>query len=324
MKRAVSVSLGSSARDKKAIVQFKGEPVSVERIGTDGDVDRARQLFAKLDGVVDALGVGGVDIYLRLGEREYPLHAALGLVRDVHQTPVVDGRGLKHTLERRVFDMTSPALSGQPRFRKAFVPVAVDRLGLAEAVEEVADELIIGDFMVALGIPIPIRGVRSYRRVARLLFPIVSHFPMSMLFYGSDGGETDEVKHQRYFRDADLIAGDVMFMHKYLPQDLTGKTVITNTTTAGNIELLQRRGVNRVITTTPRYEGRSFGTNMMEAALTAYAGRGRTLSDDELNALIDELELRPSVHTLNRRIDLLWPHSAIGVAISVRSVPCLS
>ncbi len=109
----------------------------------------------------------------------------------------------------------------------------------------------------------------------------------------------DEVKYQRYYQDADLIAGDFLFMHKYLPRDLTGKTVITNTTTAGNIELLQGRGVNMVITTTPSYDGRSFGTNMMEAALTAYAGRGRTLSDDELNVLIDELELRPSVHTLN-------------------------
>jgi hypothetical protein len=77
--------------------------------------------------------------------------------------------------------------------------------------------------------------------------------------------------------------------------DLSGKTVITNTTTEENIEFLRARGVRVVITTTPRYDGRSFGTNMMEAALTAYAGKGRRLSDAELNALIDELDLRPSV-----------------------------
>jgi hypothetical protein len=34
---------------------------------------------------------------------------------------------------------------------------------------------------------------------------------------------------------------------------------------------------------------------MLEAALTAYAGKGRRLSDEELNGLIDELELKPSV-----------------------------
>ena len=103
MKRAVSVSLGSSTRDKKVIVTLKGEQISVERIGTNGDAAKSRRLFAELDGQVDALGVGGVDLYLRLGQREYPLHAALKLVQDVRQTPVVDGRGLKYTLERRVF-----------------------------------------------------------------------------------------------------------------------------------------------------------------------------------------------------------------------------
>jgi hypothetical protein len=298
MKRAVSVSLGSSSRDKRVIITLQGQQISVERIGTDGDVQEACRLFAELDGVVDALGVGGVDLYLRLGEREYPLHAALELVKDVHRTPVVDGRGLKHTLERRVFELSGPMLDEQPRFRHAFVPVAVDRLGLAEAVSEVADELIIGDLMVALDIPIPVRGVPSFRRLARVLLPIVSHFPMSMLFYGS-GGETSEPKYQRYYRDADLLAGDFLFMKKHLPGDLTGKTIVTNTTTEENIELLRTRGARQVITTTPRCEGRSFGTNMMEAALTAYAGQGRPLTDAELNGLIDELDLRPSVQRLN-------------------------
>ena len=151
--------------------------------------------------------------------------------------------------------------------------------------------------MVALGIPIPVRGLDRFRKLARLLLPIVSYFPLSMLFYGS-GGEKTEPRYERYWREADLIAGDFLFMRQYLPHDLTGKTVVTNTTTAEDIELLRARGVRTVITTTPRYEGRSFGTNMLEAALTAYAGKGRTLSDAELNALIDELDLRPSVQRL--------------------------
>lgn len=37
-------------------------------------------MYLDLDGKVDAFGVGGVDLYLRLDEREYPLHAALKLV----------------------------------------------------------------------------------------------------------------------------------------------------------------------------------------------------------------------------------------------------
>ncbi|HMB22781.1 MAG TPA: hypothetical protein VKP08_08135 [Anaerolineales bacterium] len=296
MKRAVSISLGSSKRDKKVVVCFKNEEIQVERIGMDGDIARARQMYLDLDGKVDAFGVGGVDLYLRLDQKEYPLHAALRLVAGVTRTPLCDGRGLKHTLERRVFELAQPQL-GDVHFRQAFVPVAADRLGLAEAVAEVADRTVFGDLMVALGVPLPVYGVSSFKRVARLMLPIVSHFPMSMLFYGSDGAEHTP-KYVNYFEESDLIAGDFLFMRKYMPKSLAGKTVVTNTTTEDNIELLKERGVKTVITTTPRYEGRSFGTNMLEAAITAFAGKGRRLSDEELNVLIDELELKPTVMNL--------------------------
>ncbi len=293
MKHAVSISLGSSKRDKKVTVKFKDEEILVERIGTDGDVVRARQLYLDLDGKVDAFGVGGVDLYLRLDEREYPLRAALKMVEGVTNTPLCDGRGLKHTLERRVFELAKPELS-DVRFKQGFVPVAVDRQGLATAVAEVCDKTVFGDLMVALGVPLPIYGIPAFKRVARIMLPFVSYFPMSMIFYGSDGAE-HEPKYTKYFEGSDLIAGDFLFMRKYMPARLDGKTVVTNTTTEDNIELLKSRGVKTVITTTPRYDGRSFGTNMLEAALTAYAGKGSRLTDEELNTLIDELKIKPSV-----------------------------
>lgn len=297
MKKAVSISLGSPSRDKQVTVSFRGEPICIERIGTGGDAAKAQKLFAELDGRVDALSVGGVDLFLRLDDREYPLKAALKLVKDVSRTPVVDGRGLKHTLERRVFELVYPSPESRPHFRQAFVPVAVDRLGLAQAAAEVSDEVVFGDLMIALGIPIPVHGIKQYRRLARLLFPFVTYFPMSMLFYGSSG-EDYIPKYTRYWRQSDLLAGDFLFMRKYLPEDLAGKTVVTNTTTEENIELLRKRGVKVVITTTPCYDGRSFGTNLMEAALTAYAGKGRVLTDSELNDLIDDLDLRPNLLNL--------------------------
>jgi hypothetical protein len=274
------------------------EQIVVERIGTDGDAEKARQMFTELDGRVDALGVGGVDLYLRFQDREYPLRAALKLVENVRRTPVVDGRGLKHTLERRVFELAAEIMGSVPRFRRGFVPVAVDRQGLAEAVMEVCKKAVFGDLMFALGIPVALRGPRQYRLVARAILPFVCHFPMSMLFYGSEGYES-EPKYEGYWHEADLIAGDFLFMHKYMPDDLTGKTIVTNTTTPENVELLRGRGVKMVITTTPRYEGRSFGTNTTEAMLTAYADKGRPLTGTELNELIDDLGLRPTVQVLN-------------------------
>jgi hypothetical protein len=38
---------------------------------------------------------------------------------------------------------------------------------------------------------------------------------------------------------------------------------------------------------------------MLEAALIAYAGKGRELTDDEMQALITELDLKPTIQELN-------------------------
>ena len=58
-------------------------------------------------------------------------------------------------------------------------------------------------------------------------------------------------------------------------------------------------GVRYLVTTTPRLEGRSFGTNMMEAMLVAVSGQGRKLTDAELSALIDQLGFHPNIEPLN-------------------------
>lgn len=49
-KHVVSISLGSSKRDAGAILELGGRKISIERRGTDGDFDRARQLLEQWDG----------------------------------------------------------------------------------------------------------------------------------------------------------------------------------------------------------------------------------------------------------------------------------
>ncbi|RME84434.1 MAG: quinate 5-dehydrogenase [Caldilineae bacterium] len=299
MKRVVSVSLGSSSRDKKVVLTLDGEEISLERIGVDGDEEKARRLFAELDGKVDALGVGGVELNLRVAGRVYKLSSGHSLVRDVKTTPAIDGAGLKHTLERRVFELAAAELGGMPHYRSAFVTLGIDRFGMAQAIAEVSDRVVFGDLMFALGIPIPVNSIGQLIFLGRLLLPILRHLPISMLYPTGESQEVIEPKYQKYWDQAELIGGDFLYIRKHMPDDLSGKTIVTNTTTERDVELLRERNLRWLITTTPRYEGRSFGTNMMEAALTAYAGKGRALTDAELNELIDRLNIRPSVQRLN-------------------------
>jgi hypothetical protein len=81
---------------------------------------------------------------------------------------------------------------------------------------------------------------------------------------------------------------------------MDGKTVVTNTTTAKDVEIFRGRGVRYLVTTTPRFSGgRTFGTNATEAALIAASGKGRRLTNDELIEILDELQFVPTILKLN-------------------------
>lgn len=291
---AVSVSLGSSARDKEVELTLDGEVVSLRREGTDGDEARAARRFAALDGRVDALGLGGFELWVRVDDRRYPLRAGQRLVRDVKTTPVVDGGGLKQTLERRVFERAGPTL-GTTRYRRALVLVGADRWGLATAVTSVADEVRFGDLHYGLGLPVTLHSLDALRRTAAVLMPVAGQLPASVLYPTGEAQRRERPPPPALWDGVDLVAGDFHYLRTHLPPSLHGVTVVTNTTTAEDVALLRERGARALVTTTPRFDGRSFGTNALEAALTARAGHGRPLTDAELDAMIDRLDLRPDV-----------------------------
>lgn len=298
MKRAVSISLGASNRDKAVEIELLGEKVSIERRGTDGDIERATALFTELDGKVDCLGVGGIDLWVEMGHKRYNITAAHKLVKHVKQTPVVDGSGLKNTLERKVVNVLIAELGPQYSSGKVLVTVGVDRFGMTLSFVEHNYEVAYGDLMFAVGLPITLRNFNHFKRVAGLLAPIVTKLPISILYPTGEKQETIVPKFGKWYAWADVIAGDCHYIKRHMPDDLKGKTIVTNTTTQKDMEMFRQRGVTVVVTSTPMMDGRSFGTNMMEAALTAVAAQNRPLTHDELAQMIAQLDMKPTVHQL--------------------------
>ncbi len=299
MKHAVSVSLGSSQRDKRTEIELFGEKILIERIGTDGDTAKAIQLYAELDGKIDAFGVGGIDLSFGTDRHSYPIRAARKLIRGVHQTPVVDGRGLKSTLERQAMRYVEAEIGDQLQPKRAMVNMAVDRYGMTLGILEAGYETVFGDLLFGLGIPIPLRKLRSVNIVAAILGPIVGWLPISAIYPTGEKQLETIPKFTRWYNWATLIAGDCCYTKRHMPPTLQGKTVLTNTTTEADVALFAKAGVRYLATTTPRIEGRSFGTNMLEAALVAVSGKGRPLTPSELLAMITELGLHPQIQQLN-------------------------
>jgi hypothetical protein len=299
MKRAVSVSLGSVTRDKSVEIELFGEKVLIERIGTDGDVDRAIRLYNDLDSKVDCFGVGGIDLSVGTDQRDWPIYAARKLVRGVKHTPVVDGRGLKFTLERQCMAYVEEHIGAELQPKRAMVNAASDRYGMAVSLVEAGYDMVYGDLQFALGIPIPIRSLAGVRRLLAVIGPIAGRLPIHMIYPTGEKQLESVPRFVKWYNWATILAGDSAYTKRHMPPDLSGKTVLTNTTTEADVERFRKAGVRYLVTTTPRFKGRSFGTNMMESALVAVAGKGRPLTRDELLGMIRELDLHPHIEQLS-------------------------
>ncbi len=300
MKKVVSVSLGSSKRDHAAEVELLGQKFSISRVGTDGDFTKAEEILRRLDGEVSAIGLGGIDLYLYAGDKRYRVRDGVRLAKAVKQTPVVDGSGLKNTLERETIDYLKA--EGMPLAGKKVLMVsAVDRFGMAQALAAAGCDMIFGDLIFGLNVPIAIRSFRTFNVLAKILLPIVVRLPFKILYpTGEKQDKESKSKNARYYQEADIIAGDYLFIRKFMPAKMMGKWILTNTVTKEDVDDLRRRGVKYLITTTPEFDGRSFGTNVMEALFVAILNKplAEITSADYLE-LIRGLSLKPRIERLN-------------------------
>ena len=301
MKRAVSISIGSSKRNKAVTVKLLGEDVSIERLGTDGDMEAAALKYKELDGVVDAFGVGGADLGVMVDEKWYRLYSVEKMVRFIKKTPVVDGTGLKNTLENKAAAFVEAKLGDyvKQRGRKVFVMTGVDRWGLGHSFVTAGYETTYGDLMFSLSIPIALHSEGQLKTLASLLMPVAGRLPFEWIYPTGEKQEERKPKYPKYFQWATVVAGDCHYIKRYMPDDMQGKVVVTNTTTPEDVALFKKCGVKYLVTTTPVLEGRSFGTNMMEAALIAISGKGRALISAEYNELLDKLGFEPQLQELN-------------------------
>ena len=299
--RAVSVSLGSRRRDYQVAVCLLDQVVRLERQGCDGDVEEAERRIAALDGQADAIGLGGLDVYLYVAGDRYVVADGERLLRVAKRTPVVDGSGLKATLEPSAVRWLAAhgpfALTGAA----VLMVSALDRYGMAVALEAAGCRVVYGDLMFGAGIPYPITSLPDLQRIARKLAREITRLPVRLLY--PTGQAQEQPSQERFpeaYAQADVIAGDFHLIRRYLPARLDGKAIVTNTTTRADRADLAARGVRWLCTTTPLLAGRSLGTNALEAAMLAARGpSSRGMERADFESLLQAIDYRPEVLDLS-------------------------
>lgn len=301
IKKVAGISLGSSKRDHTVELNVLGTHIQAYRKGCDGDLDlmRERLIEADQDPDVAAIGLGGVSITLEAAGKSYVFREIKDLVKVVKNTPIVDGTGLKDAVEGRAASYLRDELGVEVKGKKALITSAVDRWGLAMAFDDAGAINTYGDLLYALDLNVMVNSRKTLTRVIKLVMPVARLLPFTFLYPTTTDSETKTKRTaftDKLYAEADFIVGDFKYVVKYLPPSLEGKIVITNTTTPEDIELLKNHGVDMIVTTTPNLEGRTFGTNVIEAMLVASQGADKALTYERYYELMVEAGFRPAAY----------------------------
>jgi len=300
MRRVVSVSLGSSKRDKTSQVTILGQEFEISRIGTNGDMKRFAELIRELDGKVDAIGLGGIDRYLWVGNRRYTFRDADKLARIAKITPVVDGSGVKNTLERRTIEFLNERGVVDFGTAKVLVVCAVDRFGMAQTIAGISKNVIFGDLMFNIGVPIPMRSYKTVKVLGYMLLPIITRLPFQWFYPTGEKQDKSEPRYEKYYQWADVVAGDFLIIKRTMPTTesgaLEGKIIITQTVTPEDTEIMTDRRVKMLVTSTPCYDGRYYATNVFEGIIvTLLDKKPEEMTAADYEELLERMQWRPTI-----------------------------
>jgi hypothetical protein len=216
MKRVVSVSLGSSSRDHRVTTDIKGEIFDIERIGTDGDMNKAINLIKSLDGKVDAFGMGGIDLFLNAGKKKYIINDARPIMEAAKISPILDGTFVKNTLERKVIKHIRNSKIIDFTDKKILLVCGLDRFGMSEALIESGGNLTFGDVMFSIGWNLPIHSIKALHLIASILAPIVCRMPFDMIYPTGNNQHEKNYKYIKCFYENEIIAGDFLYIKRYM------------------------------------------------------------------------------------------------------------
>lgn len=292
MDKVISVALGSTQRDFIQDLELLGRTITLQRRGVSGGFTEDYLGVLRevgMDPEVRAIGLAGINRYLFTPKGRCEFRTARKIAAAAMRKPVVDGCGLKSSLEPAIIHQLQQEGTVDFANSRVLMVCAVDRWPMAEALTQYAGEIRYGDLMFAGDLPFAISSWEKLGKVANLLVPLVALLvPFEWVYPGADSQVEQKLGEQ--YAWADVIAGEWRFIRHYLPTSraaLAGKVIITNMVTAAEANELQSRGVKLLITTTPAVEGRAYTTDVVEALLVALAGKPpeRMTPDEYLDLL---------------------------------------
>ena len=249
MKQILVLHPGSG--DERSALSLLGTDLELRRLGCAGSAERARELVAEHDGVVDAIGLEGMPLHLELGSARRSHRSGAALAAAASRTPVVDGGGIRGGLERWAVGLAERAEPGIFSQKRVLMVPGLNHGGLAQALLRRSPHLRYADPLIFFALP-DLPGVGSRRtleQAAPRTLDLLADAPFARLAPAPAGPHPARVRAA--FRAADVLAGDVATIRRFAPERLDRKTVVVESASDEDLDDLARRGAAIAVTLMP-------------------------------------------------------------------------
>ena len=304
MKHIIQISLGSSIDDNEFETGFLDNTYYVQRLGTDGDVEKACDLLLHWNKIADAIALGGIRSVTPKGAKSSSKTDMVTLLElgSKLETPVTSGDMLRLVGHEWSLRHTQFKFDNN-YFNNALVFFFSGRSSrtIAKVMAEYTDNLSFADALLENGIPKCIKGLKELERYNGRLANALDWIPGKKRVTSSEPVRSiiNQIMHKAVQESHILVVPHHDFFNyldPYSIEDLNGKTVITSTVYDDRVDYLKDKGVDVIIDTTPKLLKNVAGVSVLEAMLQVAfdipKGEGR---DDELLEIISNMLMEPRI-----------------------------
>jgi predicted amino acid dehydrogenase len=304
MQKILSISLGDRINDYQFETEFLGQDFLIQRIGTNGDLNRAAELMVEYDGKVDMFGLGSFQFPPTIGpsSTRNGINGQIQKLSQAIQTPLTNGYALRKVAYEWALRHVQFKYGGNFfNNSKLLFMSGMTQYTYAKVLSEFSDNLRFADPVLEHGIPKFLNSLKELELYAKGAHDVLNFLPGKTV---TSALLPAKMWNEHLMRKAIQKAHMILVTHhdfmKVLgdctPAELRGKTVISSTIYDNRIDFLKNRGVDTIIDGTPKILEHVVGIDVLEALITVALGKtSEKVSSDDLLEVIAEQRMDPRV-----------------------------
>jgi predicted amino acid dehydrogenase len=302
LKQIINISLGPENENYQIETQFSGKKFSIQRFGTDNDLELAEDLLLKWNKKADVLCVSGIKYPSTFGKTEVtdPATKALLDMCQRLQTLVATGETLYRVSQEWSLRHIQFQL-GNSYFTNARVLFfsGMTSSTIASVMSEFTDNMVFADPVLEDGIPKLLNSMKELKLYAQKAHGFLQKVPMGKLVAKKKQIQSMNMALiKKAVKNANILVVPHQGFYEYLEvfsgQELAGKIVITTTAYDDRIEFLTDMEVSTIIDTTPKLINEVVEGVVIEALMIAAMNIAKGNKEDLLE-IISEQRLDPTI-----------------------------